>query len=393
MLVPEPVKPNLSARQETPTILNRVEAKPSRKKPTPVTPAKPRQPKKGDQGKIGNSPMSRRRMLQLAGWGGMGLGGVIVGRLLFSSEDEPSPPPTQPEEGEEEKPPTSSQPEPSEPEPPSSNLAEFSFEVVTVNDRGEINQRTEETAQQLVEEIGNGVNLEMVEIPSGSFLMGSPETEEERDDNEGPQHRVEVPGFLMGKYQVTQAQYEAIMGENPSRFSGANNPVERVNWYKAKEFCKRLSEKTGREYRLPSEAEWEYACRAGTTTPFYFGETITTDLANYDGDYTYGNGPEGVDREKTTPVGSFPPNAFGLYDMHGNVWEWCEDVWHENYEGAPNDGRPWLTGGNHNRRVLRGGSWTYNPRFCRCANRYWLNPDFDFNYYGFRVVSSSVRTL
>jgi formylglycine-generating enzyme required for sulfatase activity len=183
------------------------------------------------------------------------------------------------------------------------------------------------------------------------------------------------------------------MGENPSRFSGANNPVERVNWYKAKEFCKRLSEKTGREYRLPSEAEWEYACRAGTTTPFYFGETITTDLANYDGDYTYGNGPEGVDREKTTPVGSFPPNAFGLYDMHGNVWEWCEDVWHENYEGAPNDGRPWLTGGNHNRRVLRGGSWTYNPRFCRCANRYWLNPDFDFNYYGFRVVSSSVRTL
>lgn len=226
--------------------------------------------------------------------------------------------------------------------------------------------------------------------------MGSPETEEGRDDNdnEGPQHRVEVGEFLIGKYPVTQAQYQAIMGENPSDFSGANNPVEDVNWHKAKKFCKRLSKKTGREYRLPSKAEWEYACRAGTTTPFYFGETITTDLANYDGNYTYGKEAKGVYREKTTPVGSFPPNAFGLYDMCGNVWEWCEDVWHENYEGAPNDWSVWLTGwltGGH--RVMRGGSWYNNPRHCRCAfrDRYLLVNDDAYN--GFRIVSSVARTL
>jgi formylglycine-generating enzyme required for sulfatase activity len=309
--------------------------------------------------------MSRRRMLQLAGWGGLGLGGVIVGRLLFSSP---------------------------------SNFTEFSFQVVTVNDRGEINLRRERTAQQLVEEIGNGVNLEMVEIPSGSFLMGSPETEEERDDREGPQHRVEVPGFLMGKYQVTRAQYQFIMGEIPYWGSGTNNPVRPVSWNDAKEFCKRLSEKTGREYRLPSEAEWEYACRAGTTTPFHFGETITTDLVNYNGRDTYGNGPEGVYRGKTTPVGSFPPNAFGLYNMHGNVYEWCEDVLHQNYEGAPNDGRPWVARGNHIflPRVLRGGSLSSYPWHCRCAYRGGGNPDGDsfFNFdAGFRVVSSSVWTL
>ncbi|PNW27261.1 UNVERIFIED_CONTAM: hypothetical protein BEN50_03265 [Euhalothece sp. KZN 001] len=380
-------------------VLAALQKKEEKAQPSSSGRSQPQQPERGkatatQPNKQPHQPtMSRRRMLQLAGWGGVGLGGVIVGQLLFSSEDEPSPPPTQPEEGEEEKPPTSSQPEPRETEPSSSNLAEFSFEVVTVNDRGEINQRTEETAQQLVEEIGNGVNLEMVEIPSGSFLMGSPETEEERDDDEGPQHRVEVPSFLMGKYQVTQAQYQAIMGENPSRNRGANNPVETVNWNKAKEFCERLSEKTGREYRLPSEAEWEYACRAGTTTSFHFGETITTDLANYDGDYTYGNGPEGVDRGETTPVGSFPPNAFGLYDMHGNVWEWCEDVWHENYEGAPNDGSAWLTRGDHNRRVLRGGSRSDVPWYCRCANRHWDYPGLGYSHDGFRVVSSSVRTL
>jgi formylglycine-generating enzyme required for sulfatase activity len=226
--------------------------------------------------------------------------------------------------------------------------------------------------------------------------MGSPETEEGRNHFEGPQHRVEVPEFLMGKYPVTQAQYQAIMGENPSRFSGTNNPVEKVSWHQAKAFCKRLSEKTGREYRLPSEAEWEYVCRAGTTTPFHFGETITTDLANYDGNYIYGKGKKGKYRRKTTPVGSFPPNAFGLYDLHGNVREWCEDVWHENYEGAPNDGSAWLTRGNHNNRVRRGGSWYSYPRLCRCASRGRDLP-FIVNAYdgvlGFRVVSSAVRTL
>ncbi|PNW52804.1 UNVERIFIED_CONTAM: hypothetical protein BEN50_10025 [Euhalothece sp. KZN 001] len=234
--------------------------------------------------------------------------------------------------------------------------------------------------------------LPMVYIPGGSFLMGAPETEERSIDWERPQHRVEIAPFYMGRYPVTQAQYQAVMGENPSRFKGENNPVERVSWHKAKEFCQKLSEQTGKTYRLPSEAQWEYACRAGTTTPFYFGETISTDQANYNGNSTYGNGKRGVYRGQTTPVGSFPPNAFGLYDMHGNVWEWCEDIWHKNYEGAPDDGSAWVAGGNHNKRVLRGGSWAVNPWGCRCADRYRVNPDHG-NFNGFRVVSSSVRTL
>jgi len=283
------------------------------------------------------------------------------------------------------------------PKPQSSvqkQLTTFSFELVTVDARGRIKQRRDGKAQQIVEDLGNGILLEMVAIPGGRFIMGSPETEKESYDNERPQHRVEVPSFLMGKYQVTQGQYQALMGENPSYFSGANNPVEIVTWHQAKEFCQRLSEKTGREYRLPSEAEWEYACRAGTTTPFYFGETITSELANYRGtSSTYGNGPKGEYRQKTTPVGSFPPNAFGLYDMHGNVWEWCEDVWHENYQGAPNDGSAWVAGGDHSLRVFLGGSCLNLPRKCRCAGRYRLNPVNDFDLNGFRVVSSVARAL
>ncbi|NBD33730.1 MAG: SUMF1/EgtB/PvdO family nonheme iron enzyme [Cyanobacteria bacterium] len=233
----------------------------------------------------------------------------------------------------------------------------------------------------------------MVYIPGGSFLMGAPETEEESYDHERPQHRVEIAPFYMGRYPVTQRQYQAVMGENPSYFKGENNPVERVSWYKAKEFCQKLSKQTRKTYQLPSEAQWEYACRAGTTTPFYFGETISTDLANYNGNYAYGNGKKGIYRQKTTPVGSFPPNAFGLYDMHGNVWEWCEDIYHDNYEGAPTDGSPWLTERNHNTRVLRGGSWYGYPRNCRCALRNWLNPVNGYGSSGFRVVSPAVRTL
>ncbi|AFZ44411.1 protein of unknown function DUF323 [Halothece sp. PCC 7418] len=234
---------------------------------------------------------------------------------------------------------------------------------------------------------------QMVYISGGSFIMGAPKTEKDSYDWERPQHRVEIAPFYMGRYPVTQRQYKAVMGENPSSFKGENNPVEGVIWYKAKEFCQKLSEQTRKIYQLPSEAQWEYACRAGTTTPFYFGETISTDQANYNGNYTYGNGKEGIYREKTTPVGSFPPNAFGLYDMHGNIWEWCEDVWHENYEGAPNDGSPWLTGGDHKLRVLRGGSWDVLPWLCRCANRYGYVPDIGYFNLGFRVVSSVARTL
>jgi formylglycine-generating enzyme required for sulfatase activity len=150
----------------------------------------------------------------------------------------------------------------------------------------------------------------------------------------------------MGKFPVTQAQWRAVaalpkintdLDPDPSYFNGANRPVEQVSWDEAMEFCRRLSKKTGRDYRLPSEAEWEYACRAGTNKPFHFGKRITSDLANYNGNSVYGNAPKGKYREETTPVGSLKvANAFGLYDMHGNVWEWCADGWHENYEGAPN---------------------------------------------------------
>ena len=205
-------------------------------------------------------------------------------------------------------------------------------------------------ADYFVEELGEGITLEMVTIAGGTFMMGSPNYELERQDDEGPQYSVTVPPFCMGKFAVTQAQWQAVaalakvkmeLNPDPSGFKDAKRPVEKVSWYEAVEFCDRLSQKTGKQYRLPSEAEWECACRAGTKTPFHFGETISTDLANYCGqdrkvgDTTYpgsyGKGVKGAYREQTTDVGSFSPNAFGLYDMHGNVWEWCLDHWHQNY--------------------------------------------------------------
>jgi len=155
----------------------------------------------------------------------------------------------------------------------------------------------------------------------------------------------------------------------------------------------RLSKATGRDYRLPSEAQWEYACRAGTTTPFYFGETITPDLANYDGNSIYAQEPKGVYRQETTPVGKFPPNAFGLYDMHGNVWEWCADTWHDNYKDAPTDGSVWIENGDDNRSPLRGGSWYYDPDRCRSAYRgSYFRRGYSYSL-GFRVVCGAGRTL
>jgi formylglycine-generating enzyme required for sulfatase activity/tetratricopeptide (TPR) repeat protein len=264
------------------------------------------------------------------------------------------------------------------------------FNIVTVNAKGKITERLRKEARYLMEKLGKGVLLQMVSIPGGTFMMGSPETEEGRDSDEGPQHQVTVEPFYMGKYPVTQAQWEAVMGNNPSKFKGKNRPVEKVSWNEAVEFCKRLSEMMGKTYRLPSEAQWEYACRAGTTTPFYFGETITTDIANYDGNSTYAEGPKGVYRKETTEVGSFPPNAFGLYDMHGNIWEWCADSWHDSYEGAPNDGSVWE--GSSGRRVLRGGSWVHNPRNARSANIGRNTSGERVGVYGFRVVSSVAWT-
>ena len=269
------------------------------------------------------------------------------------------------------------------------------IEVVTTNKFGEIIQRQQRIAKYFIEDLGNGVTLDMAAIPGGTFMMGSPENEAGRSDNESPQHQVTVPSFFMGKYPVTQAQYQAIMGTNPSYFKGSNRPVEQVSWNNAVAFCEKLSQKTGKTYRLPSEAEWEYACRAGTTTPFHFGETITTDLANYDGNYTYGQGTKGVYREETREVGSFGvANNFGLYDMHGNIREWCQDNWHRNYEGALTNGSEWLDiEENINWKMLRGGSWSSIPDYCRSAYRSSNYLGTDLNGLGFRVVcSGAART-
>ncbi|ALB42132.1 hypothetical protein AA650_18225 [Anabaena sp. WA102] len=246
------------------------------------------------------------------------------------------------------------------------------------------------TAEYFAQDLGNGVILEMVAIPGGTFIMGSPENEEGRTSDESPQHQVTVPPFFMGKYPVTQKQWRAVaaLGKvNPSYFKGDNLPVDCVSWNDAQEFCARLSRMANKTYRLPSEAEWEYACRGGTTTPFYCGETISTDLANYHGNYTYGQGQKGQYREKTTEVGIFPANPFGLYDMCGNVWEWCEDGWHENYINAPTDGSAW-TSLSSQRKLLSGGSWIYDPAYCRSAFRHYYYLVYDYDNIGFRVVCS-----
>ena len=294
-------------------------------------------------------------------------------------------------------------------------LGEFGFETATLKKqerRGFLGlgrrqaqwqiQIQRRQGRQQIEPLGDDFTLEMVRIPAGQFLMGSLDNEPNRYDNESPQHQVTVAWFLMGRTPITQAQWRFVarlpqqeinLNLDPARFKGANRPVESVTWHEAVEFCARLSVHTGRDYRLPSEAEWEYACRADTTTPFCFGDTLSTDLANYRGTATpYNGGPKGKYREETTEVGAFPANPWGLSDMHGNVWEWCQDVWHANYEEAPADGSPWVEGGDPKRRVLRGGSWSYFPRYCRSACRGSNNPGARFNDLGFRVVCSSPRT-
>lgn len=280
----------------------------------------------------------------------------------------------------------------------STPLKTIQFETVTVNSRGRIIKRIQCQVQVFGETIAPGIILEMVAIPEGSFVMGSPDAEAGRSNDEGPQRTVNIAPFFMGRYQVTQLQWCAVAGlpkvkidlkVYPSYFKGANLPVERVSWHDAIEFCARLSQLTGCNYRLPSEAEWEYACRAETTTPFYFGDTITTDLVNYNGNFPYDRAPKGIYRQKTTAVGSFPPNSFGLYDMHGNVWEWCQDVWHDNYQGAPTDGSAWESDGQGKKRLLRGGLWSGISSECRSAFRGIYAPDFNGNFDGFRVACAA----
>jgi formylglycine-generating enzyme required for sulfatase activity len=251
--------------------------------------------------------------------------------------------------------------------------------------------------QHFVEDL-NGVPLQMILIPEGKFIMGSSQLEEGSDDNERPQHPVEVSSFFMGRYPITNAQWNFVVRLPQQQLdlkdskNQDNHPVVDVSWYDAMEFCARLSIYTKKNYRLPSEAEWEYACRAGTTTPFHFGETISTELANYDGNHTYGRGEKGDSGRGTTAVDCFKvANAFGLSDMHGNVWEWCEDDWHKNYEGAPTDGSAWRSK-DSNRKVLRGGSWYSYPTLCRSAFRDTYDREDRGTSIGFRIMCVAFRT-
>lgn len=294
--------------------------------------------------------------------------------------------------------------------PPKPKLPTFAFEVVTVDVTGKEIARKAGSAVYFREDWGDGVTLDMVKIPGGSFEMGAAKSgflgkkEEGASDNEFPQHKVNVKEFWMGKFAVTQAQWKKIaslaqvnikLNPDPSLYKGANLPVEIVSWHQAKEFCDRLSrlyQKTGKTYDLPTEAQWEYACRAGTTTPFHFGETITSDLANFNGEYTYGKASKGKYRKTTIAVDSFTPNAFGLYNMHGNVWEWCLDPWHSNYDGAPTHGGIWNTSNDSGSglRLIRGGSCNDFPHGCRSAARSYLDPANRPFYRGFRIVCFSL---
>jgi formylglycine-generating enzyme required for sulfatase activity len=248
-----------------------------------------------------------------------------------------------------------------------------------------------ETPGAWLEPLGEGVALTMVAIPPGRFVMGSPPDEAARRDNEGPQHLVEVEGFWMGQTPISQAQWRQVMGTNPSKFQGDRTdrnqrPVERVSWEESMAFCAKLRKRTGRHYSLPSEAQWEYACRAGTTTSFHCGATLISELANCKATSTF--------RRETSRLDQFPANRWGLLDLHGNVWEWCLDEWHSSYDGAPKDGRAWLESqgtsrrepdGRRGARLLRGGSWRVRPAFCRSAYRDYFLPDVRNNNLGFRV--------
>jgi formylglycine-generating enzyme required for sulfatase activity len=362
--------------------------------------------------------------------------GAVIQFASAPSSGDSEPVPAEVSRAVEPPPPAPSKPKPQpkpQPKPPDLfagwELREWSFETVRVDRAGQVVERLQKTAKSHFVDLGEGVRLEMVAVPGGQFQMGSPDEEEKRDSDEGPVRTVTVPPLLVSRYPVTVEQWRRVAGSfpavlnpqlntDPSNWKDATGPIEYVNWFDAMEFCARLSKATDRLYRLPSEAEWEYACRGGTQTPFAFGETLTTELANYDGNYTYADGPKGEYRKRTTPIGQFPPNGFGLQDMHGNVWEWCLDDWHENYQNAPVDSRPWFNKQEHEqifmrqfqenkqmnngafqklidvdneqRKLLRGGSWFIVPRYCRSANRDWGRADdrvgFFYDCVGFRVV-------
>lgn len=279
-------------------------------------------------------------------------------------------------------------------------LKSYEFDVVTVDARGTPTSGRGQ-ARYFTEDLGAGVTLDMVEIPAGSFRMGSPQSEKERFGEEGPQRNVTVPAFYMGKHEVTQSQWRAVaslskvnmdLKPSPSIFASVDGPVENVSWEEAVEFCDRLSQKTGAKWRLPSEAEWEYACRARTTTPFYYGDNINSELANYDGQLPYADGPKGEYRNHPTDVEKIGyANDFGLKGMHGNVWEWCQDTWHDDYRDAPQDAKAWVGGGSQ--RIIRGGAWNSPANNCRSAYRKTERKERKLSVIGFRVVMISASEI
>lgn len=290
-------------------------------------------------------------------------------------------------------------------------LRTIRFGFVQVDQKGEAKPLQHAAAMVFTEDLGSANSLDMIAIPGGSFTMGSPDSEPERLPNEGPQHHVTLASFFISAAPITQAQWLAVvmahpaklqydLNPSPSSFHGIDLPVESITWYQAAEYCRRLSAITGRDYRLPSEAQWEYCCRAGSSDPFNVGPTITSDLANYCGtggavcgnsdgnsiasdDYggvkygsgAYGQGPVGIFRGTTTRAGTFPRNRFGAYDMHGNVWEFCLDIATTTYDIVPRDGSAYLAGPAGSNRILRGGSWSHNPAICRSAFRDSIEPD------------------
>jgi formylglycine-generating enzyme required for sulfatase activity len=271
-------------------------------------------------------------------------------------------------------------------------LRAFTFDVVTLDQDGRETERRRGRAPQFSERLGKRAILHMVQIPGASFTMGAPASDAGGSHFEWPQRQVNVPPFYLGKTPVTIDQWRAVMGASPPAMKDLNNrfkvsgrqPVVSVSWREAEAFCAQLSRTTRRAYRLPTEAEWEYACRAGTASPFAFGESITREMANYDGDLLRLLGQDCA----TNPVGSLGvANAFGLFDMHGNVWEWCGDYWHASYEGAPTDGSAWRRDANKGTRVLRGGSWSGQARYCRAAaRRFGGHPSVRSREIGFRVA-------
>ena len=263
-------------------------------------------------------------------------------------------------------------------------LSELVFTSPLLDANGRLLEERPGRARQWSEPLGADLTLELIEIPGGTLRMGSLHGQGYPDEQ--PRHFVQVASFWLGKAPLTERQWQALMGRHRGRFTDPDGPVDTISWIEAARFCERLSKRTGRRYALPSEAQWEYACRAGSLAAFSFGPVITSDLANYNGEFACQGGPRGVYRHKTLPAGEFPPNAFGLLDMHGTLWEWCADAWHDDYSGAPADGSPWQGGSNPEFRASRGGCWHDIPEVCRSAARLRAKAAEGDEFMGLRVV-------